>query len=183
MGYEAALKKAWADFLSLGPGKNLTVKFLADEYSVDFDNKKILSLSCNVPVKDFPAIIILHYLAKKVEGLPKLTGEWLNFRELSGIEGYYPAFRKRSIEPIIRKYGNNPSGMLEVLDRLSGKKVNEEDISVVLETFENVPVLVKLFRADEEFGPDANILFDKSITNIFCTEDIVVLAGLVASSL
>jgi len=31
-------------------------------------------------------------------------------------------------------------------------------------------------RGDEEFGPEANILFDKSITDIFCTEDIVVLS-------
>jgi len=34
-------------------------------------------------------------------------------------------------------------------------------------------------KADEEFGPDANILFDKNISGIFCTEDIVVLTELI----
>jgi hypothetical protein len=38
-----------------------------------------------------------------------------------------------------------------------------------------------MWRPDEEFGPEANLLFDKSITGIFCTEDIVVLAGIIAS--
>ncbi len=107
----------------------------------------------------------------------------MNFRELSGIEGYYPAFRKRAIEPILRKYGNNPSAILEDLDRFPAKRVTEADIAIVLDAFEGVPVLIKLFRADEEFVPDANMLFDSSITKIFCTEDIVVLAGFVSSGL
>ena len=183
MSYSAAMQKAWDDLAKLNPAKNITVKFLADQYSVDLEAKKVISFACNVPAKDYPAILILHYLIQKIKGLSQLTGKWFNFRELSGIEGYYPAFRKRSIEPIIRKYGFNPLGILEVLDRLPAKKINEQDVAIVLDAFEGVPVLVKLFRADEEFGPDANVLFDSSISKIFCTEDIVVLAGLVASSL
>jgi hypothetical protein len=128
-------------------------------------------------------ILILHYLAQRLKGLPELTEEWLTFRELSGIEGYYPAFRKRSIEPIIRKYGSNPEGILETIERLPAKKVMQGDVGIVLEAFERVPVLIKLWRKDAEFGPDANMLFDRSITKIFCTEDIVVLAGMVAMSL
>jgi hypothetical protein len=54
---------------------------------------------------------------------------------------------------------------------------------VIIEAFEGVPVLIKAWKADSEFGPDANIYFDKSITGIFCTEDIVVLAGMIASQL
>lgn len=183
MSYDIAINKAWDELIKLNPNKNLSVKFLADEYSVDSENMKLISLSCNVPAKDFPAILILHYLAKKLKGLPQLTGEWLDFRELSGIEGYYPAFRKRSIEPIIRKYGSNPQGLLEVFDRLPGKRVDQADIGIILEAFQQVPVMILMWRADEEFGAEANVLFDKSITRIFCTEDIVVLAGIIAVSL
>ena len=55
--------------------------------------------------------------------------------------------------------------------------------SLVIEAFIDVPVLVKLWKQDAEFGPDANMYFDSSIKNIFCTEDIVVLAQMVASQL
>jgi hypothetical protein len=140
----------------------------------------VLSLACNALVKDFTAIIILHYLIQRLKSIPELTGEWLSFKELSGVEGYLPAFRKRSIDPIIRKYGKHPEAMLSVLDRLPGKKVSQGDVGIVLEAFAGVPVLITLWRADDEFGPEANILFDKSITKIFCTEDIVVLAGIIA---
>jgi hypothetical protein len=183
MSYDVAINKAWEELGKLSPEKTFTVKFLGDEYTADFTNRQIMSLACNVPAKDFTAILILHYLASKLKGLPRLTGEWLSFKELSGVEGYYPAFRKRAIEPIIRKYGENPEAILEDLDRLPAKRVNQGDIGIVSEVFEGVPALITIWRKDEEFGPDANMLFDKSITQIFCTEDIVVLAGFIAGQL
>jgi hypothetical protein len=183
MAYDAAINKAWDDVCALKPSQNLSVKFLADEYSVDCAGKIVLSLSCNVPAKDFVAILLLHYLTKKLAGLPPLSGEWLDFKELAGIEGYASAFRLRSIEPVLRKYGKEPEGVLTVLERLPARKVNEGDVGIVVEAFEGVPVLVTLWRGDDEFGPEANMLFDRSITKIFCTEDIVVLAQLVAHQL
>ncbi|MFH1888725.1 MAG: DUF3786 domain-containing protein [Candidatus Omnitrophota bacterium] len=183
MSYEVALRKGWDDLKALNPAKSLSVKFLADEYTVDVEAEKVLSLSCNAPAKDFTAIIILHYLAQKIKGLPLLSNEWMSFKELSGVEGYAAAFRKRSIEPIIRKYGSHPEAVLAALDRLPGKRVDQGDIGIVVEAFEGVPVIVTLWRGDDEFGPEANILFDKSISHILCTEDIVVLAGFVAASL
>ncbi len=183
MGYVVALKKCWEDLANLKAPKNLSVKFLADEYSVDSVAEKILSLLCNAPAKDFVSILILHYLAQKLKGLPVLSSRWLTFRELSGVEGYYDAYHKRSIEPIIRKYGQNPDAIKDVLSRLPGKISAGGDISIIIEAFTNVPVLIKLWKQDTEFGPDANMYFDASIKNIFCTEDIVVLAQMVSSQL
>lgn len=169
--------------MALNPGKEIAVKFLADEYTVNTEDRRIISLACNVAAKDFMSILILHYLAHKLNALPELTGEWVSFKELSGVEGYLPAFKKRAIEPLIRKHGSNPEGILEFLDKFPAKKVNQGDVGVVLDTFAGVPVLITFWRADTEFGPEANMLFDRSITKIFCTEDIVVLAGVVASEL
>jgi hypothetical protein len=183
MGYEIALKKAWEELRGLNVAEAAPVKFLGDEYTLDFDTQRVMSVSCNIPAKDFSAILILHYLAAKLKSLPPLEGEWLDFKELSGIEGYAAAFRKRAVEPIIRKYGSQPEGVLTVLDRLPGKRVNQGDVGIVLEAFEGVPALITLWRSDDEFGPDANMLFDKSISRIFCTEDVVVLAGIIASQI
>ena len=183
MGYEVALNKAWRDLANLKAPKNLSVKFLAEEYSVDSVAEKIFSLSSQAPAKDFLSILILHYAAQSLKNLPALSNQWLTFRELSGLEGYYDAYQARSIEPIIRKYGSNPDALKEVLNRLPGKLSEGGDISIVLEVFAQVPVLIKFWKADAEFGPDANMYFDASLKNIFCTEDIVVLAQLVADQL
>ena len=58
---------------------------------------------------------------------------------------------------------------------MPAKRADLGDVSIVVYPFKEVGILVKMSRADEEFGPDANILFDKNISGIFCTEDIVVL--------
>jgi len=178
--YDAAINKAWEALDEFRPDKAFTLKFISDEYCVDFHNKSVLSLSGKAKAKDFTAILILHYLAQQLKGLPQLTGEWVSFKELSGVEGYSSAFRKRAIEPIINKYGANPQSLLAVLERLPAKKINYADIGIVVEVFEGVSVLVTLWRGDEEFGPEVNILFDQSISRIFCTEDIVVLAQFLA---
>ena len=183
MGYETAINKAWEELAKINPDKELSIKFLADEYSIDQNARKVLSLSCNTPAKDFYAILILHYALKMLEGLPQLSGEWLSFKELSGVEGYSQAFRKRSIEPILRKYGQNPEALLGVLEKLPAKRVDQGDIGIVLEAFQRVPAMITFWRKDEEFGPEANMLFDKSISRIFCTEDIVVLANIIAIQL
>lgn len=161
------MDKAWVELAQLNPPASLSVKFMEDEYSVSVAERRVLSVSCNAPANDFAAIIILHYLSASLKGLPELTGEWLTFREFSGIEGYYEAFKKRCIDPIIRRFTKNKS----------------EDAARVINVFAGIPVLIKYWKADAEFGPDANIYFDRSITRIFCTEDIVVLAGLVAGKI
>lgn len=183
MGYEAALKKAWEDLANQKGPKNLSVKFLADEYSVDSQAQRILSLSCNAPAKDFLSILILHYLAQKLKGLPALSGQWLTFRELSGVEGYSEAYHRRVIEPVIRKYGRNPEAIKDALGRLPGKLSEGGDVSIVIVAFANVPALIKLWKQDAEFSPDANMYFDASIKNIFCTEDIVILAQMISSQI
>jgi len=180
MGYEAALDKSWEVLAHDSKAGIYTVKFLGDEYDIDLKDRKVISCASNLAAKDFTQILILHYLAKKINGLAELTRQWVSFKELSKVEGYGAAFRKRALEPIIHKYGANPENLLTALERLPGKKAQTADLSIVVEAFQGVPVLIELWAGDEEFGPEVNMLFDKSITDIFCTEDIAVLAGLVA---
>ena len=115
--------------------------------------------------------------------MPAQTAEWISFKELSSGEQYYPAFRKRAIEPIISKYGDNPGGIFSSIGRLPAVMAGGADAAIVLNVFEGVAVLIKLWRGDEEFGPEANMLFDKSIAEIFCTEDVAVLGGFIAASI
>jgi hypothetical protein len=183
MGYATALSKSWLELDTLTKDKKTSIRFLSDEYSVDLENKRILSLSCNTPVKDYISILILHYLKQKLKGLPAISGEWVSFKQLAGGQGYYSAFKKRVIEPIMRKYGAHPESLLQAVERYRAKRAQLADSSIVLEIFDNVPVLITLWHGDEEFGPEVNVLFDKSIQDIFCTEDVVILAEFIARSI
>ncbi|MBL7157692.1 MAG: DUF3786 domain-containing protein [Candidatus Omnitrophica bacterium] len=184
MEYEVALNKAWQELAQLAGEKTYSLRFLGDDYEVDVDKETVFSLSCNVPAKVYTSILILHYLIRKANGLPSIKGEWISFKELVGGEGYYPNFKKRVINTITRKYGKNPDSLLALVERFKAKKAELADVSVVLDTIEeSAPFLITLWRGDEEFGPEANLLFDKSIADIFGTEDIVVLSEVVAHSI
>ncbi|MCX5708472.1 MAG: DUF3786 domain-containing protein [Candidatus Omnitrophica bacterium] len=176
MSYEAALGKAWTEIERLSAEKSFAIKFFSEEYSVDAVSRKIMSLSCNVLAKDFVSILLLHYLEQKLKGLPALSKEWISFKELESGEAYYPAFRKRAIEPILRKYGSNP----EAIIKESNPKIGNADAAIVKDAFTGVPVMVEIWKGDDEFKAEANILFDRSIAKIFCTEDVAVLSGFVA---
>ncbi|HNX80833.1 MAG TPA: DUF3786 domain-containing protein [Candidatus Omnitrophota bacterium] len=183
MGYESALTKAWDEVAALTLPKTRAVKFLADEYSVDIEKRQVLSLSCNVSAKDFLAIILLHYVARSFHGLPQVTGRWVDFREFAGVEGYESAFRARVVNTVIRKFGKNPGALLEILTRFPGEKANLGDVGVILEPLAGVKLLILLWKADNEFGPEANVLFDASMRDIFCIEDAIVLAEITVRQL
>jgi len=183
MEYEAAIAKAWRDLEGLAGEKKFSVKFLSDTYEVDLEKKKVLSLSCNAPAQVYASILILHYLKEKIAGLPPVKGEWIAFQELVGGQGYYQAFKKRVIKRIEKKYGENPDALNDLVVRFEASRSGLADVSVVIDAFDNVPVLIAIWRADDEFGPSVDILFDRSIGLILCTEDIVVMSEFVASQI
>ncbi|MFA5276665.1 MAG: DUF3786 domain-containing protein, partial [Candidatus Omnitrophota bacterium] len=111
--------KAWDELSGLKPAGKQEVELLGERFAVDLKSKSVISLLTASPAKDFSAILILHYLAQRLKGLPQLDNEWLTFRELSGVEGYAEAFKKRAITPIVKKYGQNPQAIFADLSRLS----------------------------------------------------------------
>lgn len=183
MGYQDALNKGWSQLSAFKKQDSYSVRLMSDEYSVDINKRSVLSSSCNVPAHDYIIILVLHYLIKRLEGLPELTQSWISFQELDGGKGYYPTFKKRVIEPIVRKYAKSPEALLSLVERFSAKRVQIGDFAVVLEAFQGIPMLVTFWKADEEFSAEANVLFDTSIKDIFSTEDIVVLAEFVARNI
>ncbi len=119
-------------------------------------------------------ILILHYLVKS-EGQP-LTGKWINFRQISGGESYYPAFVKRSQKPLLDFFSNR----LELLEKaalaLGGEKTREGDTAVIIPALPRVPIVLIFWDGDEEFQPEARILFDSTVPTYLSTEDVAVLS-------
>ncbi len=180
MKLESAITMSWDNLLGSGISNNTKVKFLGEEYIVNIQHRKVLSLPLNTPIEDHLTVLILHYLSQKIAGLPVVSGEYLSFNGLSVINSFAEVFKKRSTDVIMKRFGDNVFDILSALDYLPAKKINRADVAIVVEAFEGVPILIELWEPDEEFGPEANILFDKSITKILCVEDIVVLAEVVA---
>ena len=183
MSYDAALKKAWEDLEKIADAPSYSVSLLGDTYEVNRKEKLVLSNSCNIPAKEYLAILILHYLVGSLENKYAPCGEWVSFKDIEGGEIYYPAYKEGVIAHLLKKYGRNPEGLLSVLERFSGNRVDASDTAIELVTFPDIRVRIIVWKADEEFPPEATVLFDKNLSKLYTMEDISVFSHVVVNSI
>jgi hypothetical protein len=183
MTYEAAIIRGWEELAGLSDKDRHEAHFMGDTYEIDLARKSASSVSCNTPAKDHLTIILLHYLIGSFKEGYAPGGEWVSFKDIEGGEFYYPAYRESVIKPLLRKYGQKPEALLEALGRFKGKKIAEGDIGMELETFPGLYVKVILWKGDDEFGPEATMLYDRNITRIFTMEDVVVFSRFITHNL
>ena len=110
-----------------------------------------------VPIKN--RILILHYLTQAT-GAP-FTNKLIAIDTSQGGKFYCPAFQKRTLEPILNCFGNQPELLLDVAQRLGGKKATHGDVSVSFDVFPFVRIIIVLWRGDDEVPSGGNILFDQ----------------------
>lgn len=120
-------------------------------------------------------ILILHYLSKAT-GEP-LSGHSIDFREVPEGGFYWSAFVSRAKKPLLETFGNDLDLYLKAAQSLGGEPQDLGDAAARFLAFPLVPVTHVLWRGDEEFPAEGNILFDATISRHLSTEDIAALAG------
>jgi len=179
MGYDIALKKAWDALEDINRGERY-LKFLNNEYEIDYTERNIISISSNASAKDYYKLLILHYLTNENRALKTTENSWISFKELDGGEAYFPAFKNRAIGPILKKYGDNPAGIYERAKPFGAKKIDTGTAGISINAFPKIKIAVILWAKDDEFSADCNMLFNPEIKDIFPTEDVAVLGGITA---
>jgi len=155
--------------------QKVLLTYLNHPYLVDLQSGAISSQEdpgLEVSLKD--RILILHYLTQ-AKGTP-LTHRLITYAQIQGGRFYCPAFQKRTIEPILHSFGNQPESLIETSQELGGKQAPYGDASVYFHPFPLIKLVIVLWRGDEEVSPNGNILFDKNITDYLSAEDIAVLS-------
>ena len=123
-------------------------------------------------------IIILHYL----NGVKReQTGqEWISYKDIPSARFYLDAFNRRVKQPLMSAFGEQPDRLVSCAKDLYGATASSfGDVSVIIQVLPKIPVALALWRGDEEFPPDAAILFDRSIQDILSAEDISELCSMI----
>jgi hypothetical protein len=127
----------------------------------------------NLPLTE--QILILHYLLNSTGEL--LTGNSIDFRQVPEGSFYWSAFVSRAKKPLLETFGQDLELYLKVAVQLGGEVLEMGDAAARFSAFPLVPVTHVLWGGDQEFPPEANILFDATIARHLPTEDIAALAG------
>jgi hypothetical protein len=159
----------------------LLIPFLSDRVSVEWPEFKFRSSKTagELPVQQ--QVLLIHYLqgAWGSKG-GRISGEWIAFQDLPDGRFYLDAFQRRAKIPLVQVFGAKPERLVEIAAAAyEAKPADQGDYSVIVTPLPLVPLALVLWRGDEEFPPEGNILFDRSISRIFSAEDVAWLSGMV----
>jgi len=145
---------------------------------LNLDDFQVFHEGTEKPVKIADRILILHYLLcpgpiHHVES----SSELITFRQLDSGMFYLEAFLSRSIRPLVSRIGNDLEMLRKNLNRFDWEPVAIGDIGARIHALGKVYVTLSYQSGDDEFPPEARILFEPSIKTIYPTEDVAVLAG------
>jgi hypothetical protein len=158
-------------------GEALVVPFLDRTYRVTlpgFDFVDGTDPGREVPLQE--QVLILHYLQGASGPWPR--GQWIAYREIPGAGFYFSAFVKRAIDPLKKSFGQNAPALIRVAGLLGGRGIQPGDAAFEFQVLPRVPIRVILWQGDEEFAPEANILFDETVGDLLSPEDVAWLSGM-----
>jgi hypothetical protein len=139
-------------------------------------------------------ILVLHYLlgALGAEGAaravttaepPRERGRLASFKNLPGAAFYGVPFDKRGPRRIARRFGYDLPAFERACRSLGWRRGDLGDASFEAEVFPLLTAVVVLHRGDEEFPPEAGILFTENVARLLPLEDVAVLGGSIATRL
>ncbi len=153
--------------------KIIVIEYLNRSYLISLPDIEISLMNSQEPVPIKDRILMLHYLTS-ARGTP-LSNKLVTYKELPGGANYFPTFSKRAIKPLLDHFGKEPQRLVDLAGKLGGHKADYGDVAVTINAFSRVPVTLVLWRGDEEFPPEGNIMFDSTISEYLSTDDINVL--------
>ena len=166
-------KAAGAEFSN---EEGLVVPFLGARYRVEIHPETDIRMADSVQEVSLPdKILIAHYLLGSSGKQP--TGKLITFREVHDGHFYFDAFQRRARDPFVNFFGNNGPLFVKCADMMGGGRMDNGDYAMEFSVFPHISVQLVLWVGDEEFPPEATVLFDESVQEILSAEDIAVMSG------
>ena len=189
--YKAAIALAAAELKQLNPKRlenrikgeyfyedgreGLLVSYFGQIRRVSWPELAVTPAADDAQIPLTEQILILHYL-RGCTGEP-LSGHSIDFREVPEGGFYWSAFVSRAKKPLLETFGQDLPLYLQLAQELGGEPQALGNAAARFLAFPLVPVTHVLWQGDEEFPPEASILFDATIAQHLSTEDIAALAG------
>jgi len=172
-----SLAKAAGVEVSIGEmSSELIVPYLGGTYLVEIGAEVDVRRKEEGPEVSLPdMILIAHYLLGASGSKPR--GRLITFRQVLDGSFYFEAFQKRARDPFLSFFGGNGKLFRKCAEIMGGTHIESGDFGMEFRVFPQIFVQLLLWEGDEEFPPDATVLFDESIQRHLSAEDIAVLSG------
>ena len=150
-----------------GEKRTVTLTLLGEAFTVSHPDYMIVGPS---PLTNAERILFLRYLLDGRHALP--GGTYLTYREFPWGEVYLQQFTGRCIKRFAFSYSSRPETLNRIMERLPAKPLSRSDAGWEVELMPGLTVQFLLWLADEEFPPNAQILFSDNFRYAFTAEDL-----------
>jgi len=122
-------------------------------------------------------ILFLRYL---LDGRCAMAGgQYLTYREFPWGDVYLQQFTGRCIKRYAFSYGFNAAKLHRIMEKLPAKKLQRSDVGYEVELMPGLTMQFLLWMGDDEFPPNAQILFSDNFRYAFTAEDMANIGDIV----
>ena len=123
---------------------------------------------------DYLYLFIIHYLLKSKE--IDIDREWISEKDIPGGATFFRGPHAIPTHLISKQYADNTAAFRKRCEQLHGISLDVADVAYRFAITEHIPVAALYWEGDDEFLPEAKILYDKTITEHLAPDIIFALA-------
>jgi hypothetical protein len=177
---DAVCRRAW---VAVHPPRGFRVPFLNLELWVDLDQRCLRRRQAAqwrriaYPLLE---LVILVYLRHACDAV--LTQEMISVNDLKDAH-FFQGPHQLKTAPVVELFGWDSARFARAAESIGGKAVDLADLAYALPALPKIPLYYLLWEGDDEFEPNASILFDRSIQSHLNADAIWGLVNLVTDFL
>ena len=162
-------------------GKEFTVKLLGRVYAIAHPEYAIRALDGGalppLPVQTF----LLRYLLESRD--VAWGGQWKTFREMPWGEMYSKPFSGRVLTRAAFTFGFRTAAMKAAAEKLGAEPVKHGDAGYQFDLIGGYKMQILVWEGDDEFPPNAQVLYSDNFAEGFAAEDRVVAGDILISTI
>ena len=162
-------------------GTEFTVKLLGRGFAISHPEYAIRALDGGavppLPTQTF----LLRYLLESKD--VAWTGTWKTFREMPWGEMYIKPYTGRVLTRAAFTFGTRVAAFCAACEKMSARAVNHADAGFCFDLIGGYQMQILIWQGDEEFPPNAQVLYSDNFAEGFAAEDRVVAGDILISAI
>ena len=162
-------------------GKEFYVNLMGREFAISHPDYAIRALDGGaippLPTQTF----LLRFLLESREGEP--TEEWKTFREMPWGEMYIQPYTGRVLTRAAFTFGTRLTAFRAACEKMGAVPVAHGDAGYEFSLLGNYRIRILVWEGDEEFPPNAQVLYTENFAGGFAAEDRVVAGDILISTI
>ena len=162
-------------------GREFTVNLLGREFAIAHPDYAIRALDDGklppLPVQTF----LLRYLLESKD--VAWAGQWKTFREMPWGEMYIKPYTGRVLTRAAFTFGTRLAAFRSAAEKMAAEAVNHGDAGYRFDLIGGYQMQILVWEGDDEFPPNAQILYSDNFAEGFAAEDRVVAGDILISTI